>query len=313
MDIYKRTGSYFFVTGALLTVFAGVFPLDGFALGGIMAAVIFLGMFSAILNVEGDQYNFIVAASGYLVLAVCAQVLLGGTPIVESIMIFLKTSALFVGSMLTATTLRAIAEYGSQSDVAEEVDVVDRVEQIAYTNAEKAWHFVVFLAVSASFIIVLLDLFFVMQEFDSYIFFFDIMITGIFFIDLIVLYRRAGSFLRFVRTSWLDIIATIPFYQILRVAKLVRLIRLVEMLKLNKTLKFFSERSGVRHYVQGDTPAQPMGSASGTGSAAQTPAAPVAQGSSAPTQGASVNTVAAPQPKSARIAKGTARKSVRHR
>jgi hypothetical protein len=255
MELYKHLGSYFFIVGAIISIFAGVFPINPEEFTFIMVAILFLGIFSAILNIDGDDLRFVIAAAGFLIMIIGAEVLLGGNVLVEHLVTFFQVSTLFVGSMLATITLKLIVEYGGQALHVRQEDVADRVEMIAYSTADNAWNFIVFLAIAASFIMVLLEIFFPLTVEEWLLFFLaDLFITGIFAIDLVVLYRRSASFKHFVQTSWLDIIATIPFYSVLRVAKIARLVRLMRFLKLNKTLKFFSERSGARHYLHENPP-----------------------------------------------------------
>lgn len=253
MDFYKRLGMYFFAIGAILSLLAGAFPVSDSMYAFVMIVLVFLGVFSAILNVdEEEELAFVVAAAGFLIAVLCFKVLLGGNVLVANLASFFEVATLFVGSMLVTVAIRTVVELGSEGEgdpLGHADDVTDHVESLLYTKGERIWHFVVFIAVAFSFVVVLLDVFFSLQSYSTALSVLDIIITVVFFIDLILLYRRAGSFGRFLRTCWPDTIATIPFFPVLRVAKLVRLVRLMRFVKLNKTLKFFSERSGVKHYL----------------------------------------------------------------
>lgn len=250
MEFYKRLGTYFFVIGALLSIFAGVFPVQDNLAGLLVVAIIFFGVFAAILNVDGDDMRFVMAAAGFLIVIVCAEVLLKDNMLVGRLVKFFDSSALFVGSMLATVTLKLIVEFGAAAEGGEQKNSDDYMEKLSMSKAHKAWHFIVFLAVAATFIMILLEVFFAMPQYEYFFFMFDVVITGIFLIDLVMLYREANSFGKFLRTSWLDILATIPFYQVLRVAKIARLVRVSRFLKLNRTLKFFSEQSGVNQYIK---------------------------------------------------------------
>ena len=85
MDFYGRLGMYFFTIGALLSLFAGVFPLSSEMHNWVLVILIFLGTFSAILNVsEEEEVAFLVAASAFLITIVSFKFLLGTHPFVES-------------------------------------------------------------------------------------------------------------------------------------------------------------------------------------------------------------------------------------
>ena len=69
----------------------------------------------------------------------------------------------------------------------------------------------------------------------------DLIITFIFLIDLIFLYRHASGLKDFIKRNWLDIISVIPFGMAFRLTKLVRTVRLLKLFtrtsKLSKVTK----------------------------------------------------------------------------
>ena len=261
MDGYQRLGMYFFTLGAILAILAGAFPLSATMYDAVLVILIFLGVFSAILNVsENEEIAFIVAASAFLLAIVSFKFLLGHHEFIQGLAEFFEVVTFFIGSMLAVVALRAVFEYGSQPELnsLEHADAIDEhMETMLLSPRAKAWNFVVFLAVAASFIVVLLDVFFNIIEWAPYFFAFDVFITIIFAADLVVLYRQEKNFHYFVKNCWLDIIATIPFFLLtqgffaLRILKLARVVRVIRFMKLNKTLKFMSEKSGVKHYLHG--------------------------------------------------------------
>ncbi len=262
MDWYQRMGMYFFTLGAILAILAGAFPMSATMYNFVLIILIFLGVFSAILNVGDDEeIGFIVAASAFLLTIVAFKFLLGYHPFIQGLAGFFEMITFFIGSMLAVVALRTVFEYGSQADMGslEHADAIDsHMDTLMLSEKEKTWNFVVFFSVATSFIVILLDVFFEIVEFSQYFFAFDILITFIFAIDLVVLYKKEKTFHRFFKNCWLDIIATIPFFLImnglfaLRVLKMARLIRIMRFAKLNKTLKFMSEKSGVKHYLHGN-------------------------------------------------------------
>lgn len=259
MDIYQRLGMYFFTLGALVSILAGALPLNAGMYEVVLVMLIFLGVFSAILNVsEEEELGFLVASASFLITIVGFKFLLGHHPLIIVLAQFFEVSTFFVGSMLGVVALKTVVEFGSQDITrdplkhADEVD--DHLDTLLFTRTERTWNFIVFLAVAMSFIVILLDVFFNLGQFALFFLVFDILITIVFLIDLIVLYKKEKSFGSFLSNCWLDIVATVPFYNILRVAKLARLIRLTRFIKLNKTLKFMSQKSGVRHYLHSPKP-----------------------------------------------------------
>jgi hypothetical protein len=255
MDIYKGLGVYFFTFGALLAILAGAFTLSTGMHDIVLIMLIFFGVFSAILNIdEEEEIGFLVAAASVLIVIMASQLALGQHPLVLLLTRFFEAAMFFLGSMLLVVGLKVIVELGSMRATRDPLrhadEIGDHTETLLMTLTERRWNVILFFAVAFSFIIILLDVFFSLERMLLLFFVLDLAITAIFFIDLFVLYKRERGFWSFVRNCWLDIIATVPFYNILRVAKVARLFRIVRFLKLNKTLKIMSDKSGVRHYVR---------------------------------------------------------------
>lgn len=253
MDFYRQIGMYFFTLGALLSILAGAFTLEPLMYDLALMAIIFFGVFSAILNVsEEEELGFLVGSSAFLIAIISLSFLLNDHPIIVGLTSFFEVVTFFVGSMVAVVALRAVFERASQPllepvEHANEVDT--RMDSLLFTQKERIWNFLIFLAVATTFIAVLLIVFFEFSEYIIYFVIFDLIITAIFFIDLIVLYKKEGRFIRFVKNCWPDIVATIPFWQVFRMAKLLRLFRIIRIAKLSKTMKFMSDKSGVKHYI----------------------------------------------------------------
>lgn len=257
MDIYKRLGMYFFTFGALLSILAGAFKLGDGMHEISLVILIFLGVFSAILNIdEEEEIGFLVAAASFLIAILTFQVVLANHPLVLLLTRFFEVATFFVGSMVGVVGLKTIIEFGSMDETRDPLqhadEISDRMDTLLLSPAEHFWNVVVFFAVAISFIVILLDVFFSLENFLLLFFYIDLVITLVFFIDLIVLYKKEKSFFKFLKNCWLDILATIPFFNIFRVFKIARLIKLTKFLKLNKTLKLMTAKSGVRHYIRGD-------------------------------------------------------------
>ena len=59
----------------------------------------------------------------------------------------------------------------------------------------------------------------------------DNLICAVFLIDFIVRYRHAKNKLQFMKWGWIDLVASIPTLDIMRVGRLLRLIRLIRILR----------------------------------------------------------------------------------
>ena len=239
-----------FIVGSLLTLFAAIFNVSKDSTSIIYVVLIFSGVFSGILNITYDEeHHFLVAAVGLLVFILVFNSLLTFPPFL-SFLPFLRLLAIFIGSMLSAVALKVVVEFGAQSDfdINEKSDFrTKRIEHMVLPGKEKVWSFTVFIAICATFIIVLLELFFSLStNFTSLIVILDFLITFIFIIDLFVLYKKESGFKSFLKNCWPDIIAAVPFSSTLQMTKLIRLIRLS---RVSHTAKFFSEKSSASHYI----------------------------------------------------------------
>lgn len=253
MDFYKKLGMYLFIVGSLLAVLAGAFPLTDDMHNFALIALVFLGVFTAILNITDDEeHGFLIASAAFLLLILVFKSM-DSNPLFAALSGFFQYSTIFVGSMMAVSSLKLVVEYGSQNygkNPLEDADEVgDHLDHLFLTKQEKYWNILVLVAVAISFIMVLFELFFG-AGYAGIFFGLDILITIIFLIDLYYLYKKESSFTNFIKFCWLDIVATIPFYGILRIAKLARLMKFMKVVKLHKTLKFFSNKSGVREYIQ---------------------------------------------------------------
>lgn len=261
MDLYHRVGMYFFTVGALIAILAGAFELSATMYDGVLVLLIFLGVFSAILNVrEEEELAFLVASSAFLVMVFSFKFLLGHHELIQAMSQFFDIVTFFIGSMLSVVALKTVFEFGSQRDL-DAIDHADAVEadldSMFFSRRQRIWNFIIFLAVALTFIVILIEVFFNPPNLGTFFTGFAVLITFIFAIDLVVLYRQEGSMKKFVKNCWLDILATIPFFLIvqgveaLQIVKFARLVRISRFIKLNHTLKFMSDRSGVKHYVHG--------------------------------------------------------------
>ena len=60
---------------------------------------------------------------------------------------------------------------------------------------------------------------------------------AIYGMDLVVKYRRVGSFKLFLRHHWVSILMTVPYFRVLRLVRLFRLLRVMRAAKVVPGLK----------------------------------------------------------------------------
>ena len=254
MHLYRKLGMYLFTLGAIIALLAGAFPLAEDAHNLALVSLVFLGVFSAILNItQEEEHPFLIAGSAFLLAILCFDALLGENPLVLALTNFFEVVVFFIGSMVATVALKLVVLYGHENEVRKPLEGVQETEEHAalllITPREHAWNLTVFLAVAASFIVVLLDVFFSLNRYVLSLLILDLFVMVIFIVDLVVLYRREKDVVSFLKHCWLDILAAIPFWHFTRVLKIARLFKLFEFLKLSRTAKFFSDKSGVKGYL----------------------------------------------------------------
>jgi voltage-gated potassium channel len=61
--------------------------------------------------------------------------------------------------------------------------------------------------------------------------YFDLVVCGIFLLDFVVQFHRAESKLRYMKTGWIDLLASIPTVDLLRWGRLLRVLRILRVLR----------------------------------------------------------------------------------
>ncbi len=254
MGLYARIGMYSFIVGALFSVLDGAFLADARLRGLVYIVLIFLGVFAGILNITPDEeHHFLVSAGVFLIVVLAFNQLFAGHALLDGLVRFFQNAVAFVGSMALIVALKSIVEYGSENVVADPKQSMEfrtaRIEDWQLTPAMRRWHFVVFLAVAAAFIVFLLGLPFyaVPTGFAKLLGLLEWAVIGVFLVDLVILYRKERG--GFFKNCWIDIIAAIPLPG-LGVLKAIRVARFVRVARVTHSLKFFSEKSGINTYLR---------------------------------------------------------------
>ncbi len=257
-NIYHRTGLFFFVIGILSAVLSWSFKVSPRVEKALVVCIIFTGIFAGILNVSEDEQNeFILASSGLLIALIALNMLNGKIAIFP--MTLINKLTLFISMMLLTVGLKIFFEYGAQN---KEMTQIERIKEDKKTSdylvmspAEKKWNFLVFLAVALTFIILLLQLFFEVGRYRIVIRVLEWIITVVFIVDIVVLYRKIKDWKKFLKLCWTDVIAAIPFFETLKIFKIIRIFKIskvLKALKIKKGLKFFSRESGFLEYLKED-------------------------------------------------------------
>ncbi len=88
----------------------------------------------------------------------------------------------------------------------------------------------------------LVDVFFQLpEEISSLLQIFDFVICAVFFLDFSIRFYQAGNKLEFMKWGWIDLVASIPMVDFLRMGRLVRVIRILRIIKAFKNIKAFMD------------------------------------------------------------------------
>ncbi|MCX6707880.1 MAG: hypothetical protein NT001_07155, partial [Candidatus Woesearchaeota archaeon] len=159
----------------------------------------------------------------------------------------LNNFIVLVAPACIVVALRIIIEFASQSEWSSEEDkIMDHIRD-HLSEKEKIWDIFILIAISFTFIILVLRLFFVVDQYMALLNIIDWIIILIFFIDLVVLYRHSRKFETFLKKNWPDVIAIIPLGMVFRLTKVVRFVNIINYLSgaqkvenINRPMKIFS-------------------------------------------------------------------------
>ncbi|MBD3313189.1 hypothetical protein GF345_01985 [Candidatus Woesearchaeota archaeon] len=238
--VIKRLSMVIFLLGALIAILGGSFRFIPETETLTIITLIILGAFIGIMNISREQEKeFLIAGGVFIISSVAITELLEKFLLLNVIGNILNNFIIFIAPACIVVAFRVIVDFASQSDwsLKKEEKVAAQIYH-QLSDKQKLWDNIVLFAVALAFIILVLQLFFDIDAYKNIILAVDGIVIAIFFVDLVVLYRRVHDFKRFIKTSWLDIIAVIPLGFIFRLTKLVRFVRILEhMSKTHKATK----------------------------------------------------------------------------
>ncbi len=260
----KRLSMALFIVGSLIAILGGAFEFAPQMETLSMLLLIILGIFIGIINISREEEMGFLIAGGVFIIASTTVIDLLETfllfdfigRILENFIVFVAPSCIIVG-------FRVMVEFASQSEwsLKKEERLIEHVYR-RLSRKDMIWDDVILFAVSITFIVLILQLFFDVSGYESIINIADWVIIAVFAADLVIIYRRTGDFRKFLRSSWLDIIAVIPLGMAFRLAKVVRFARILKfaskaqkasraakagklgkLSRINRPSKFFSDRT----------------------------------------------------------------------
>jgi hypothetical protein len=90
-SIYTRLGMYFFIIGALISIFDGAFIQDPSVHGIIYIILIFTGIFAGLLNIsEDEEHHFLMSAGVFILVIMAFNQIFAAEPVSRTLYSFLQ-------------------------------------------------------------------------------------------------------------------------------------------------------------------------------------------------------------------------------
>jgi MFS family permease len=257
MDL-KKVSMFMFITGVLISIFSGSFPVVQELEFVKLIVLLFLGVFIGLINIdENEERHFLVSCVAFVICAQALMSIMNNMYLLSNIGLMLINLVILIAPAAVIVAIKAIFEFTSESTL---LDV--NYDNQHHTPLSSMWSIFLLIAISLSFVLLILESFFEVSKLASLFELMELGITLIFLIDLVVLFKREKTVKDFLKNSWVDIIAAVPFVSFLKMFKVIRGIRIVKIFsgfqkitkvsrasKTTKVLKFFSNKSDFNQYL----------------------------------------------------------------
>lgn len=249
---------FLFIVGIILSVIGGVLEFSPPFSQISAIVIIFIGLLIGLLNINvTEEAGFLLSSLVFITSVFFILPYLKAHLILVNAANILENFAVLTASATTVVSLRWVFNFASTLDHTAHKEHVKHLPKF-----EKYWGVVMLFFVAIVIVQVVVESFFDVASYKNYLMILDYVVLGVFVIDLIIIYIEVKSFKEFLKTAWLDIIATIPFslipvanLQIFRSLKVVRVFKIIKLQKAakiaraNRAFKFFSDKSKFNHYV----------------------------------------------------------------
>ena len=245
--ILKRLSMLLFIFGAVTAIFSGIFPSTPETENIKTIIIITLGLFVGLLNISQEQeYGFLIAAGVFVLCSAALMDLLGNSLLMNAIGPILQNFIIFISPAAIVVAFKIIVEFASQAEVDMEEEEETFIEFYSrLSKKERIWDVIILIAVSFTLVTMILRLFFDVGRHAGALNMINYGTLALFFIYLFLLYTQARDFKVFLKTSWLDIIAVIPFIGIFQLAKTFRFVKILQVFShANGSAKVLSRESG---------------------------------------------------------------------
>jgi uncharacterized protein with NAD-binding domain and iron-sulfur cluster len=252
---------YFFIIAAVISILDGAFQVSDQMQSVKFVVLIVSGLFVGLVCHDRQKdfmlSSFVIVITGYIMIQLLGPGLFiqGIGLMLLNFMAFLAAAAVTVAFQVLGTSIAPSLQVSAPEVELKKIKKLNE-QEIQHLTFQKTWGTIILVAVAVTFVILLAEFFFDVAEYRQIIFVADIIVTLLFIIDLVILYREAKSFKEFIGNNIFDVIAAIPFFgaaSALRAIKVVRAFRIIKILrssvkvskvlKVSKTAKLFSEES----------------------------------------------------------------------
>jgi len=265
----EKFSQYFFLIAAVLAILDGAFTLQNEMQSAKFIVLILSGIAVGVLR-QHKKEAFLISGTAVVITGLLFTQLLGAnlaifTGVLQMILnfvLFLSAALLVTGLHFVSNIMTGEKEPEEELSESEKKIIHEKYIFPHHQKFEKVWGYVMLGAVALTFIILLSETFFDVQQFILIISVVDLAITALFITDLFVLYQHSSGPMDFFKRHIFDIVAAIPTVGILRVLKLIRVVRFIKVLKggskltklskVHKTTKFLSEESSFNKVKSSD-------------------------------------------------------------
>ncbi|MBS3097289.1 ion transporter [Candidatus Woesearchaeota archaeon] len=262
-----RISRLVFILGIAIVVLSGIFDVPAYINPVKMVILVLLGVLIGLLNISGEEKTGFLIAGGIFIISVAALTnILGAFFVLKNIEMILNNMIVLIAPACITVALGVIFEYASEAETKPKDEKEELMElfkprrksaweeTFKIPKRELYWDYAVLFAVVLALVNLIWTAFFDVTNYSWLISYIDYFVLAIFFVDLVVLYRKAEGFADFLKNDWLDIVAVIPLGNMFRITKVFRFVRILRFFskvsrlarvvdKVGRAVKYFSKRS----------------------------------------------------------------------
>jgi hypothetical protein len=220
---YKKLSAYIFIVGALVAILGTAFKARHGFEGADRLLLIVAGLTLGLLNKDHKaEFPFLAGSTAFIISSLALMPVLSNHPILNSISEILFNFIILIAPLSITIALRMIFAFLTQTDDERLTLKSHTYYDVPLTKFEIFWNHLLLLTVFIVFVLIVLQLLFDIEGYQTFITVIDYSVIAIFSIDLVFLYRKSKNLHDFIRNHWLDMVAVMPFGLIFQFTKIFR-------------------------------------------------------------------------------------------